>query len=316
MPRPLREIARSWLLAGPLGFSLCCASAGCSIRLIATRALADTIVKNGDAYASDDDPELVRAAVPFALKTMEQTLEAQPQHIGLLTALARNFTQFSYAFVQEDADEMADQDLVRAKQIELRARRLYLRAREYGLRGLDVVHPGFRKAFLDGTEADRAKFLGLCTKADVALLYWTGAPWTLAIAAGKDSMELVGQLPIVEQIMARALALDESWNDGALDEYYVAYDASRSAADGGGPARAKAHLERARALSRNMRLGPIVSYAEGVLVASQDRKEFVHSLQEVVATDVDRFPSERLANMVAQRRARWLLTRVSDLFAD
>src|SRR4029453_18242252 len=101
--------------------------------------------------------------------------------------------------------------------------------------------------------------------------------------------------------------LDEPWAGGAIHEFYVSYDGSRSAAEGGGPERAKAHLARARALAGNKRLGPIVSYAGAGSVARQDRAEFTRLLEEVVATDVDKHPSERLANLIAQRRARWLL---------
>ena len=56
------------------------------------------------------------------------------------------FTEFSYAFVQQDADETEDKDLAAAEEMRGRARRLYLRARNYGLRGLEVRHKGFEKA--------------------------------------------------------------------------------------------------------------------------------------------------------------------------
>ncbi len=40
--------------------------------------------------------------------------------------------------------------------------------------------------------------------------------------------------------MERALALDEAWGEGAIHEFFLAYDAARSAAEGGGPERAEA----------------------------------------------------------------------------
>ena len=289
---------------------------GCSIRSIATGALADTFAAQGDAYGRDDDPELVREAVPFALKTMEQVLDAQPRHVGLLTALARGFTQYGYAFVQQDADQLAERDVVRAKEVEGRARRMYLRARDYGLRGLEIDHPGFRAAFVAGSAPVRAQALAGLKKKDVPLLYWTAAPWALAVASGKDNMKLVGELPAVEQLMARAFELDESWDGGAIHEFYVTYDGARTAADGGGPERAKAHLDRALALAENKRLSPLVSYAESVAVAAQDRKEFTRLLEQVAGADLEKSPPDRLANIVAQRRARWLLSRASDLFVE
>src|SRR6185369_1951107 len=122
-------------------------ASGCSIRGIATKSLADTFSGSGGGYSSDDDPELVRDAVPFALKTMEQILEDQPHHVGLLTALAKNFTQYGYAFVQQDADRLEDKDVNAWKDAQVRVRKLYLRGRDYGLRGLSERHPGFREAF-------------------------------------------------------------------------------------------------------------------------------------------------------------------------
>jgi predicted anti-sigma-YlaC factor YlaD len=129
-------------------------------------------------------------------------------------------------------------------------------------------------------------------------------------------MGLVAELPIPIAMMERALGLDEAWDDGALHEFFVAYDATRSAAEGGGPERAKAHLDRALALSMNKKLGPRVSYAEGVLVQKQDRAAFTRMLEDVVRADAGEVPRYRLANVLAQRRARALLAHADDLFLD
>jgi predicted anti-sigma-YlaC factor YlaD len=53
-----------------------------------------------------------------------------------------------------------------------------------------------------------------------------------------------------------------------------------------------------------------------VSVARQDRAEFERLLQEALAVDPEALPQERLANIVAQRRARWLLGRADDLFIE
>ena len=51
---------------------------GCSVRKAAVNQLANALAAGGDTYASDDDPELVAAAVPFGLKTMESLLAEAP----------------------------------------------------------------------------------------------------------------------------------------------------------------------------------------------------------------------------------------------
>jgi predicted anti-sigma-YlaC factor YlaD len=285
---------------------------GC--KSVALKFAADAVAGSGDTYATDDDPELVRDAVPFGLKTMEGVLAEKPEHEGLLTALASGFTQYGYAFVQADADEadLAGRlDAARAGRE--RARKLYLRGRGYGLRGLDVRRDGLGKKLAAGGDPARSA-LAKAEKGDVPLLYWTASAWVLSIAADKSNMAAVAELPIPIAMMERALALDEAWSDGAIHEFFVAYDATRSAAEGGGPDRVKAHLDRALALSMNKKLGPRVSFAEGVLVQRQDRDEFVRVLQEVVRADPGAVPRYRLANLVAQRRARTLLAHVDDLF--
>ena len=118
-------------------------SAGCSIRKLAVTKLGDALAESGSSYATDDDPELIREALPFSLKLIESILDQNPRHAGLLTAASGGFTQYAWAFVQQDADEVEDADLAKGRELRLRARNLYLRAHRYGVRGLEVAHKGF-----------------------------------------------------------------------------------------------------------------------------------------------------------------------------
>jgi predicted anti-sigma-YlaC factor YlaD len=288
-------------------------ASGC--KSVAVGFAADAVAGGtGESYARDDDPQLVRDAVPFGLKTMEAVLDQKPRHEGLLTALASGFTQYGYAFVQTDADlDDLDGKLEPARAERERARKLYVRARDYGVRGLDVRQKRLGTRLRAGGDDARAA-LATAQKGDVPLLYWTAAAWALSIAANKGDMGVVSELPTPVAMMDRALALDESWSDGAIHEFFVTYDATRSAAEGGGPDRARAHLDRVLAISMNKKLGPLVSYAEGVLVQQQNRDEFVRVLQEVVRADPGAVPRFRLANLIAQRRAKALLAHADDLF--
>jgi predicted anti-sigma-YlaC factor YlaD len=288
--------------------------AGC--RTTAVKIVSDAVAESGGSgYATDNDPLLVRDAVPFGLKTMEGLLSENPHHEKLLATLAANFTQYTYAFVQSEADR-ADLEgrLDAARAGRERARKLYLRARDYGLRAIDERHHGLGARLRAGHDLGPA--LAKFEKRDVALLYWTASSWALAISNGKGDMALVAELPTPIAMMERALALDESWGEGALHEFFITYDAVRSAAEGGGPERAKAHLERALQLSMNKKLGPRVAWAEGVLVQQQDRAAFERELRAVLSADAEEVPKYTLVNILAQQRARMLLDHVDDLFVD
>ena len=85
---------------------------------------------------------------------------------------------------------------------------------------------------------------------------------------------------------------------------------------GGSPDEARRHFEKAVELSGGTRASPYVTLAEGLMVGEQDRARFEVLLRSALAVDPDAVPSERLANLLAQRRARLLLERTEELFLE
>jgi len=281
-------------------------SSGCSIQRLAADKVGDTLAASGTTYAADDDPELVGAALPFSLKLMESVLASSPEHRGLLAATAAGFTQYAYAFVQQEADVVAFEDSDRAWVAWNRARRLFLRARDYGMRGLDVAMPGFSTR-LRVAAHDAVAQAG---RAEVDLLYWTAVSWAAAISLGKDDPSLVADLPLVSALIDRAGALDEAWDRGAIHAFLVSYEMARPDATGDRVASARLHFDRAIELSGGGAAGPYVSWAESVCVAREDRACFVEALQAALRIDPNDHPPTRLANTIFRRRAEWLLANV------
>jgi predicted anti-sigma-YlaC factor YlaD len=286
--------------------------AGCSVRQYTVNRLGGALARSsGGAFASDDDPELVKAAAPFSLKLMESLLAEDPGNAELLQAAASSFTQYAYAFVQQDADELEATDFAAAQAKRGRARRLYLRARDYGLRGLEACHPGFGATLA----ANPAQAAAQATQADVPLLYWTAASWSAAIAQAKDDPALIAELPKVEALIDRAVALDENWDHGTLHAFLITYEMVRSG-PGDAAARSRREFERAVALSSGRLAAPYVNYAEAVPLRRQQAAEFRRLLEQALAINADAYPSARLANLVEQRRARWLLGHMDELFLN
>jgi hypothetical protein len=289
---------------------------GCSLRRIAIHSLGGALAGSTGVYASDDDPELIAGALPFALKTIEGLIASEPNDTRLLGAAASGFTQYAYAFVGQPADFVESDDLARATALRGRALRLYRRAAGYGWRGLEVDFPGIRAALAAQPDQVEERLAGYSLEARHApLLYWTAAATAAAVSLAKQDAELTADLPMVAAMMRRVLALDEGFGGGAVHEFFIVYEGSR-ATMGGSAAAARQHFERALALAAGKRASPYVTYAESMSVAAQDRAEFERLLQQALAVDPEALPEERLANVIAQRRARWLLGRVEDLFIE
>jgi hypothetical protein len=88
---------------------------GCSVRRFAINKIGDAIASSGTTYESDEDIQLVWDALPFGLKLIESLLAEAPRHKGLLLAACRGFTTYSYVYVQQDADVVAETNLTQAK---------------------------------------------------------------------------------------------------------------------------------------------------------------------------------------------------------
>lgn len=294
-----------------LGF-LVVSGTGCSVKRFAVNKLGNALAQSGTTYSADEDPELVEGAIPFSLKLIESLLAASPNHRGLLFAAASGFTQYSYAFVQQRAERLESIDLAEATEGKARARRLYLRARDYGLRGLETRH----KAFTQQLRANPRMAASVVTRQEVPLLYWTAAAWGAAIAVSKEIPEIVADQPQMEALIDRALELDEQFDFGAIHGFLISYEPSRQGAAGDPYERSRKHFDRAVALSNGQMVSPYVSLAEAVSVNTQNRAEFESLLQQALAINPDARPEWRLGNLIMQRRARWLLSRVDELFLD
>lgn len=285
---------------------------GCSIRDFALNQMGDALASSGTTFASDGDLRLVGDAAPFSLKLMESVLAETPDHRELLLATARGFVQYSYAFVELPADEIEDRNLKAAYAERERARRLYLRARNYGLRGLEVSLPDLNKTL----KTDPNGALSATTVEDAGLLYWTAVAWAAAISLAKDDPFLVADIPTVEALARRALVLDESYDHGAVHVFLISLEMSRASLSAGAAQRARGHFDRAVELSGGKQAAPYVTFAEAVAVAQHNRAQFRELLQHALELDANAAPESRLANLVMQRRARWLLDRTNVLFAD
>jgi predicted anti-sigma-YlaC factor YlaD len=301
----------AWALAATLVL-LAVTNSGCLVKKIAVNKIGDAIASGGTVYASDNDPELVREAVPFSLKLIESLLAESPRHRGLLLAACKGFTEYSYAFVQEDADELEPTDFASSEHLYARARKLYLRARDYGLRGLEVHHRGFSEAL---RRNPKTAVLRIVSRKEVPLLYWTAASWGLAISISKDKPDLIADQPVVEALIDRARTLNDDFEQGAIESFLISYEPSRQGAKGDPYERSRRHFQRAIALSHGELAGPYVAMAQSVSIQKQNRAEFESLLHQALNIDPNAHPEFRLENLVAQRRALWLLSRTDELFA-
>jgi hypothetical protein len=288
------------------------ALSACSLKTAAVKTVADTLSAPGDVFSRDDDPELIRDAVPFGLKLNETLLESVPKHVPLLVTTCGAFTQYAYAYLEADADAFTTAERAKANEMRDRALKMYLRAKGYCIRGLDAR---FGAGTSEKLLQDPGPALAKAKKDDVPLLYWSAASWGAAISLGLDRPELAIDFPTVRALADRALALDETWNNGALPELMITLD-SLPEALGGNPARgariASSAPSTSRKASRRVRTW---RWRWACRSPAQDRTEFERLLKDALAIDPNKSPSTRLVTLLMQRRARVLLAQIDEKFS-
>lgn len=289
-------------------FVACCVSlmlAGCSPRQMVIGSVADQLAAQGQS--AESDLELAREASAFYLKLSESVLRQTPGHGPLAEAVAAGFTQYAYAFVAFEAEQLEARDAKAAERLRQRAARLYLRAYRHAMNGLETETPGFRLALSRPDAKDWPRL----RPEQVGLAYWAAAAWGGWISLSKDDAEVLADLPLAIRLANLAWQVDPAWGQGALTSLLATFEAARA---GGSRAQALRWFDQAIAQSAGKSAGPLLGKAEGYAQSAGDRAMFEQLLHQALAITEQPDSPLALQNEVMRRRARWLSERTDDLF--
>ena len=287
------------------------------IVLIAAFCLSFPSCSNtGNVFMKDNDPQLVGDAIPFAIKLFETLLEKSPNNPTLILTTGSLFVMYANAFVQGPA-EMLPRDQYEEKRAQLdRAKKLYLRGVAILERGINKKYRGMLGVWGPAENPQFTKSLSKMKKKDIALFYWYAAGTLSAYALNAFDIELGLRVPQILAMMEKAYELDSNYNSGALDELFMIIYGSLPEGMGGDREKALIHFQRAVEKSKGQSVGAYVSYAQAIAVGNQDYEDFKANLEKALAIDPDKDSSNTLVNVINQRKARYLLQKAPELFAD
>lgn len=287
----------------------------CSLEKMAMKKVAGMLSgsSSADVFSTDNDPDFVGDALPFAVKLYESLLASMPDHAGLRLRTGSLYVMYANAFVQTPADMTPRRELETKEFLLARAKNLYLRGRDILFVGLEKKNPLIRKQL---KERKYKEAMAPFKKEDVSLLYWTAVGWVAAFAVNPFDMELGQTLPQTATMMERIAELEPSYGRGALHTFYVTYYGSLPGYLGGDTAKAREHFAKAQAIAGASDTSPLMALATTVCVQEQKGAEFKKLLGQVLEFDADKSPENRLVNILNQRKARWLLGHIEDFFIE
>ena len=287
----------------------------CSIEKLAVKKVAGMLSgpSSADVFSTDNDPDFVGDALPFAIKLYETLLASAPGNDGLRLRTGSLYIMYANAFVQTPADMTPRRDLETKEVLLARAKNLYLRGRDILFVALEKKNPLIRRQL---KERRYTEAMAPFKKADAPLLYWTALGWVAAFSVDPFDMTLGQTVPQTRAMIERVAALGPGYGRGALDAFYVSYYGSLPEYLGGDVAKAREHFAKAQAVAGKTDTSSLLALATTVSVKEQNAAEFKKLLGQVLAFDPDSSPSTRLVNILNRRKARWLLDHIDDFFIE
>lgn len=269
---------------------------GCSLNKIIVNYFSDFAEDGINVLYKEDDLVLAEEFLTSNLKMIEIMISKDPGNRKLNLIAAQGFGAYAFGFV-EDSDPK-------------RAGKIYERAINYSFSALPEKL-GFDEKILP---SDLEKLLQLYTKDEVPALFWLGYNWGLYILQNLDDPKVLVNLSKVEMIMSRVLELDEEYNFAGAHLFYGVYYSARPPILGGNPEKGREHFLRNLEIVGNKFLLTKYFYARYYAFQVQDKALFDQLLDEIIETDIEKYPDVKLMNAIAKKKARILKQNENKFF--
>jgi TRAP transporter T-component len=259
----------------------------------ATQRFSDNLTT---AVLDHNDPDTVRDGLPAYLLLLEAQLQGDPKNVGTLLSTARLYDAYAGGFVEDNE----------------RGKRLALRAFGYARRAVCERNAALC-GVIDQPFEPFAAQVNQATAADIDVLYRLASTWAGRIQHDSGDWNAIADLPKVQLLVERVLALDPNYEAGEPHMVMGVLHSLRPASLGGKPELGKAAFDTAIRLSQDRNLMAKALYAQYYARLVFDQELHDRLLNEVLAASPEA-PRLTLINVLAQQRAKALLASSKDYF--
>jgi len=254
-----------------------------------------------------DHPKIVSLYFEKKIKSLERKKSLSTEQKILLL---KTKVEYGFGVLLEESDRILDYDYNLGVKKSQEAHIVFSDAKKVGNSILIISYPKL-DSWLSG-ETDLQFKIN-----DVRDLYWLAAAYGGAIKSSRGNPFDVVNLPVVKKLLITAIALDPKWGKGALYSAMMSYTSSRPDLFGDALIDSvSSFYEKALIASDSLDASLFVSYAELIDKKFQDRDAFEQKLDIVLNMDVEKDKDFRLSNIIAQERAKWLLSKTDEIFFE
>ena len=224
--------------------------------------------------------------------------------------LLRLNVEYGFGVLMEKSDKIILEDYSEGLKNYKKANEYFGYAKSTGIDLLSKKYPSFEQWLLNKEEIE-------FERGDVEVLYWLMAAYSGSISSSRgDPFELIN-IPIVEKILKTCVKLDSEWNNGALYSALMSFTSIRP--DLNEQIKMDTitfYFKKALSPSDSMDASLYVSYSELIHKPNLEKELFLEKLKIAMTIKVNRKSKYYLTNLIAQNRARWLISNADEYFLD
>ena len=282
---------------------------------IASDMTSDIFKSGAPVFEEEGDSEVAEISGLAMIKTLEVFQRHNPKNKAYLNLLSRSYATYAFGFLENRMLQYKDQDPEKYQRYFDRARLFYKRGKDFGMKLLEQTDKDLVKALAKGVPAVQKRMENY-ERHEIEPVFWTAFNWGSLINLSKDDIATVADLALVEAMMARILKVYPSFFYGGPHMFYGVYYASRPPMLGGDPEKARVHFEEAAKVTHGKLLMVYAIEAQFLATQLMDRTFFNDMIHKVEEGSVEGLPEQRLANVLAKEKVKYLKERESSYFNE
>ena len=151
-------------------------------------------------------------------------------------------------------------------------------------------------------------------KEDIDYIYWLSGSLAGSIQASQGDPQYLIDLPNIKWLLENAIEIDPDWQKGTLSAAMMSVYLNDLSGDKNAQKTALSYFDLAEKQSNGLNASIYVTLAENYAVSKQDKELFIELLDKAINIDINKDKSFKQSNKLSQSRAKWLKSRVDDLF--
>ena len=218
--------------------------------------------------------------------------------------------EYGFGVLMEKSDRIIFEDYSEGLKSYKKAKKYFGHARIIGIELLSEKYSSFDKWLLGDVEIE-------FEQKDIENLYWLMAAYSGSISSSRgDPFELIN-IPVVEKLLRTCIKLDSDWNNGALYSALMSYTSIRTDLNEENKIDTITfYFNKALTYSDSLDASLYVNYSELVHKPNLEKELFLEKLNIAKRIKVVKKNRYYLTNLIAQNRARWLISNIDEYFLD